>query len=152
MNWRTTVTSTVVVLLMTGCREAPPSSSPAEPGGPALMQAARTELATARQYLDQATPDRGGHREQAMHMVDRAVWELDKVVAPQPVPALTGPEVPPASATAAPSYIDIARGHVLTAMDDLRRAPPTGGGQRERAMEQCTLAVQEIDKGIAHVE
>jgi len=48
--------------------------------------------------------------------------------------------------------MESARTHIMTALDDLQRARPNKRGHRELAMEACTAAVQEIDKGIAHTE
>jgi hypothetical protein len=45
------------------------------------MQAALDALNNARSELDQATPDKGGHRANAMSLVNQAIDEVTKGIA-----------------------------------------------------------------------
>lgn len=94
--------SSALVLVALHCGGSAPRAdgAPAAPGHAGLATA-RQELETARRYLDQATADRGGHREQAIHLVDRAMWEIDGatgatgVGSAQPGPSQAPPPAPP---------------------------------------------------------
>lgn len=86
-GWKvvTVVSSSGLFLLALQCGSAPRATAPQQSqtqSGPAAMRTARSELSVARRYLDQATADRGGHREQAIHMVDQAMWEIDQDIGP----------------------------------------------------------------------
>jgi hypothetical protein len=146
-GWKiVTIFSSALALFVFQCGGAAPPAAPQ--AGPPSTSAALAELATARQYLDLATPDRGGHREQALHLVDRAVWEIDQTVDAASMGQLEPPKFDPGK----PSYLETARTHLQTALDDLQRARPDNQGHRERAMEACGNAIHEIDKGISHIE
>ncbi len=79
--------SGALALVLFHCGGAPatsPAATPAAaaaPSGESEMMLARDELATARRYLDDAIPDKGGHREQAVRLVDQAVFEINQGVA-----------------------------------------------------------------------
>ncbi len=65
------------------------------------------------------------------------------------VRGLTGTLAPPARADQ--DYMRSAREHVVTARDALMRSQQKTGGHRERAIELCTSAIEEIDRGMSHV-
>ncbi len=61
----------------------------------------------------------------------------------------TGLEAP--TAHAQESYMGTARGHVLTALEELQESRrPATDAHRERAIEACNEALLEIDRGLAH--
>ena len=43
-----------------------------------MMQAAVEHLRAARQSLERAMNDKGGHREKAIHLVDEAIGQVEK--------------------------------------------------------------------------
>lgn len=45
------------------------------------MQAALQKLRAARRHLEQATPDKGGHRGKAMDLVGQAIGEVEAGIA-----------------------------------------------------------------------
>lgn len=86
----------------------------------------------------------------------RHAWRVAAVVVTSALVALTWARAMSgtlfATAHAEASYMETARTHVTAALGELQRVSPTADGHRERAIEACTAAVQEIDKGIAHLE
>jgi hypothetical protein len=65
----------LVVLLACGGGEA--VVRPAAAGQP-NMEAAREHLQSARALLDRAEPNKGGHRERAIELVDRAIAQVSE--------------------------------------------------------------------------
>lgn len=42
------------------------------------MQAARDSLLVAKRHLEEATADKGGHRERAVRLINKAITEVDR--------------------------------------------------------------------------
>ena len=66
--------------LFTACASSPPPP-PAAPmlaadNGQPKMQAAQQALEQARMEAQAASPNKGGHRERAMHLIERAMNEV----------------------------------------------------------------------------
>lgn len=62
---------------LAGCTYYSGGPGPGGPGpGQPYMQNALSALQEARQQLEQAAPDKGGHRVQAVQLVDQAITQV----------------------------------------------------------------------------
>jgi hypothetical protein len=132
------------LLLATFARGA--SAAPDQPE----MQAALADLQKARAELRLATPDKGGHRANAIKLVDAAIAEVNAgirfdrrhddedafAVALAPVAAVDQPHM-----QAALDALRDARTH-------LDAATPDKGGHRVKAIEDVNNAIDQVQKGI----
>jgi hypothetical protein len=71
----------VLVLLLGGCRPRPVAQAPAPVDAPAAqphpqIAAAITSLQDAREHLNRASHDFGGHRGEALKAIDEAIAQL----------------------------------------------------------------------------
>jgi hypothetical protein len=114
------------------------------------MQAARGNLITARNELQKATPDKGGHRVNAIGLVNSAIAEVNAGIEfdrrhnhPSPVTAETlfagTPDQP---------HMQAALSALENAKDDLNRATADKGGHRAKAIDFVKDAISEVKKGI----
>jgi type II secretory pathway pseudopilin PulG len=74
---RRTVFNTILAGAAALVAVAVPSRAGAQERQP-KMQAALEALRQARQALDQASPDKGGHRVKAIELVNQAIAEVEK--------------------------------------------------------------------------
>ena len=77
---RRTLAGAGLVLLLaagaTGCTYYSDGPPPGYGGGQPDMQGALSALQEARQQLQSAAPDKGGHRVQALQLVDQAIAQV----------------------------------------------------------------------------
>jgi hypothetical protein len=67
--------------LFVGCAEqtqTPPPTAGRGPGGQPRMQEALAQLQIARDNLQKASPNKGGHRERALELVDQAISQVQQ--------------------------------------------------------------------------
>ena len=114
------------------------------------MQAARGNLITARNELQKATPDKGGHRVNAIGLVNSAIAEVNAGIAfdrrhnhassvtPETLFAVT-PDQP---------HMQTALTALDGALTDLNRATADKGGHRAKAIDYVKDAISEVKKGI----
>jgi len=72
MNKKTILTSVIILLLIglvAGCAGPRVDHQP-------RMDAALEDLRAARQELERAAPNKGGHREKAIELIDRAINQV----------------------------------------------------------------------------
>jgi hypothetical protein len=110
-----------------------------------FMRAARADLQTAKNQLQQATPDKGGHRVKAMSLVNQAIAQVNAGIAfdrrhnhAESIFA-GGPDQP--HMTAALTALESAK-------NNLERATADKGGHRSRALDYVKDAISEVKKGI----
>ncbi|SRR6266576_3925365 len=114
------------------------------------MQAARGNLMTAKSELQRATPDKGGHRLNAIGLVNRAITEVNDGIAfdrRHNHPTALTPEM-----LLAPSPDQPHMQNALTALenakDNLNRAAADKGGHRAKAIDYVKDAISEVKKGM----
>ena len=114
------------------------------------MQAARSNLMNAKSELQRATADKGGHRANAIGLVNRAITEVNDGIAfdrrhnhPSAVP----PEMLFAGAPDQP-HMQNALSSLENARDNLNRATAEKGGHRAKALDLVKDAISEVKKGI----
>ena len=113
------------------------------------MQAARGNLINARNELLRATADKGGHRANAIGLVNSAIAEVNAGIAfdrrhnhPGPVAPevlFAGPDQP---------HMQNALNALESAKDNLNRATADKGGHRAKALDYVKDAISEVKKGI----
>jgi len=112
------------------------------------MQAARSSLQTARAELQKATPDKGGHRVNAIGLVNSAIAEVNEGIAfdrrhnhlSTPMAEnLFGPDQP---------HMQNALTALENAKDSLEKATTDKGGHRNKALDYVKDAIKEVKKGM----
>jgi len=112
------------------------------------MQAARSSLQTARAELQKATPDKGGHRVNAMGLVNSAITEVNAGIAfdrrHNHVSTLAaenvfGPDQP---------HMQNALTALENAKASLEKATTDKGGHRNKALDYVKDAIKEVKKGM----
>jgi hypothetical protein len=71
------IVSTSALLVLLACGGGVVVVRPAAAGQP-NMEAAREHLQSARTFLDRSEPNKGGHRERAIELVDRAIAQVNE--------------------------------------------------------------------------
>ncbi|MEJ7625134.1 MAG: hypothetical protein WKF34_14170 [Pyrinomonadaceae bacterium] len=121
------------------------------------MTAARNDLNKANTSLRKASADKGGHRNNAMTLVSRAIAAVNDGIAydrTHLTPGKRGRRNSAIDETALGSYPDqpnmqAAKNHLQSALNNLQRASADKGGHRERAIDLVRDAISEVNKGIA---
>jgi len=112
------------------------------------MQAARSSLQAARAQLQKATPDKGGHRVNAIGLINSAIAEVNAGIAfdrrHNHVSMLTaenlfGPDQP---------HMQNALTALENAKDSLEKATSDKGGHRNKALDFVKDAIKEVKKGM----
>lgn len=114
------------------------------------MQAARSSLQTAKAELQKATPDKGGHRVNAIKLVNAAILEVNAGIAfdrqHNHASALSverlfavGPDQP---------HMQNALTALENAKDSLEKATTDKGGHRVKALGFVKDAIDEVKKGM----
>lgn len=112
------------------------------------MQAARSSLQTAKAQLEKATPDKGGHRVNAIGLVNSAIAEVNAGIAfdrrhnhvsSLSAESLFGPDQP---------HMRNALTALENAKDSLEKATEDKGGHRVKALGYVKDAIDEVKKGI----
>ena len=114
-----------------------------------FMQAARGNLQNAKAELQRATADKGGHRLNAIGLVNRAITEVNDGIAfdrrhnhasSVTVENLFGsPDQP---------HMQNALNALENAKDNLNKATADKGGHRAKALDYVRDAIDEVKKGI----
>jgi hypothetical protein len=115
-----------------------------------FMRAARGNLQNAKAELQKATPDKGGHRLNAIGLVNRAITEVNDGIAfdrrHNHASTLTAENL-----FAAPPdqpHLQAALNALENAKDNLNKATPDKGGHRAKALDYVRDAIVEVKKGI----
>jgi predicted metal-dependent hydrolase len=110
-----------------------------------FMRAARADLQTAKSQLQQATPDKGGHRVKAIALVNQAIAQCNAGIAWDR--RHNHAEVLLAGAPDQP-HMQAALTALESAKNNLERATSDKGGHRVRALDLVKNAISEVKKGI----
>lgn len=115
------------------------------------MQAARGNLITARNELQRATADKGGHRARAIGLVNSAIAQVNAGIdydRRHNHPSSVTPETLFAGGPDQP-HMQNALNALENAKDNLNRATTDKGGHRNKALDYVKDAISEVKKGIA---
>ena len=114
------------------------------------MQAARSSLQTAKAELQKATANKGGHRLNAIGLINRAITEVNDGIAfdrlHNHVSSLTA-EVFLGEAPDQP-HMQNALTALENAKDSLEKATADKGGHRNKALDFVKDAIKEVKNGI----
>lgn len=114
------------------------------------MQAARTSLQTARAQLQKATADKGGHRANAINLVNAAISEVNAGIAfdrrHNHASSLAAESL--FSGTPDQPHMRNALNALENAKDSLKKATNYKGGHRVKALGFVNDAIDEVKKGI----
>jgi hypothetical protein len=108
------------------------------------MQAARGSLQTAKTELQKATPDKGGHRVNALKLINAAIGEVNAGIAfdrrhNHTDLFVVSPDQP---------HMQAALNALENAKASLNKATPDKGGHRAKALDLVRDAIDEVKKGI----
>jgi len=116
-----------------------------------LMQAARADLQTAKRELQLAAPDKGGHRANAISMVNSAIGEVNAGIAfdrrHNHAGTLTAENL--FAGVSDQPHMERAKDALESAKNNLERATADKGGHRAKALDLVKDAINEVKKGIA---
>lgn len=114
------------------------------------MQAARGNLMNAKSELQKATPDKGGHRANAIGLVNSAIAEVNAGINFDRRHNHASPVTEETLFAGAPDqpHMQSALNSLESAKDDLNRATADKGGHRAKALDYVKDAISEVKKGI----
>jgi hypothetical protein len=114
------------------------------------MQAARGNLINARSELQRATADKGGHRANAIGLVNSAIAEVNAGIAFDRRHNHRSSMSPESLFAGAPDqpHMQNALSSLESARDNLNRATADKGGHRAKALDLVKDAISEVKKGI----
>jgi len=114
------------------------------------MEAARTSLQTAKAELQKALPDKGGHRVNALKLVNAAIAEVNQGIAfarkHNHASALTLESL--FGGTPDQPHMQNALTALESARDSLDKAEPDKGGHRAKAIGYVKDAIDQVKQGI----
>jgi hypothetical protein len=128
-----------VLFLIVGTAVASAATPPDQP----LMVAARADLNKAKNQLQLALHDKGGHRAKAVGLVNSAIAEVNAGIAydrSHNHAVLTKPDQP---------HMQSALDALQSAKTNLQNATADKGGHRVKALEFVNAAIDEVNAGIA---
>jgi len=114
------------------------------------MQAARSSLNTAKAELQKATPDKGGHRVNAIGLINSAIAEVNAGIAfdrrHNHVSSLTAENL--FAGNPDQPHMQNALTALENAKDSLEKATTDKGGHRVKALDYVKDAIKEVKNGI----
>ena len=115
-----------------------------------LMQAAKRSLQTAKSELQKAQPDKGGHRVNAIGLVNSAIAEVNAGIAFDRRHNHASSLTPETLFVGTPDqpHMQNALNALISAQDSLNRATEDKGGHRVKALGFVSDAIEEVKKGI----
>ena len=146
-------------LALGACAASTPAPATAVDNGQPKMQAAIAALQHAKSAAESASPNKGGHREQAIGLIQQAIEAVEAGIA---YANAHSTETGDAEGPAAPEPVNEAvagagnQPHMAQAMVDLREARKQlqeakhdKGGQRVKAIQLIDQAMTQLREGIA---
>ncbi|HQU84959.1 MAG TPA: hypothetical protein PKY59_17600 [Pyrinomonadaceae bacterium] len=123
-----------------------------------FMKAAKVDLNKAKNALKRAMADKGGHRNNAMNLVDKAISQVEAGIAYDKKNPNNRPKRNSdfeenealSLANADQPNMKIARDHLQNALNNLEKATADKGGYRVNAMQIVRDAISEVNKGIEY--
>jgi|ERR1051325_946581 hypothetical protein len=115
-----------------------------------MMQAARADLQTAKRELQAAIADKGGHRVNAIRLVNNAIAEVNAGIAyDRRHNHAVGLSVEDLFAASPDQpHMERAKDALESAKSNLERATADKGGHRAKALDLVRDAISEVKKGI----
>ena len=140
----------VLSLALTGLATAPDQP---------FMQAARAELQKARAALQRAEHNKGGHRANAISLINSAILEVNRGITfdrthqrrrhEAELPAGLDNNLLVAPVAVDQPNMRAALEHLQIAKQNLQSATADKGGHRQRAIDLVNRAIDEVNRGIA---
>lgn len=113
----------------------------ANPPDQPFMMSARADLNTAKSELQMALHDKGGHRANAIRLINSAIGQVNAGIAfDRRHNHAAGPDQP---------HMQRALEALRSAKNNLQRATSDKGGHRVKALEYVNAAIDEVNRGIA---
>lgn len=112
-----------------------------------FMKNARNDLNKAKSELRKATPDKAGHRVNAMNLVDRAIAQVNAGIKFDR--RNSHAEFFRNENAADQPHMQNALDHLRNARENLQKATEDKGGHRKNALDLVNQAINEVEKGIA---
>lgn len=120
-----------------------------------FMESAKVNLNQAKNNLNKATQDKGGHRNKAKSLVNQALDEVNKGIkydrrngnenfATEEIFSDFGTNSPDQP------YMEKAKTDLEQALDNLKKATADKGGHRNKAIDLVKEAIDEVEKGIKY--
>src|SRR5712691_5039392 len=132
---RKTILGALIVVI--GSVIAAQAATPDQP----FMEAARADLQKAKNELQAALRNKGGHRGKAVVLVNQAIGEVNAGTAfARRHNHASLPDQP---------HMQAALNALNSAKDNLDKATDDKGGHKHKAKEQVEAAIDEVKKGIA---
>jgi len=116
------------------------------------MKAAFNDLKQARNFLNKATPDKGGHRAKAIELTVNAMTAVQQGIEwDRTHPGSTGldEDLIFTAVSDQPNMVE-ARKWLNSALGELNNATPNKGGYREQAIGLVQNAISEVNAGIEY--
>lgn len=121
-----------------------------------FMQAARTDLQKARAALQRAERNKGGHRANAIGLINSAIAEINRGITYDRthIRRRYDAELSGVNEMSRPAVVDqpnmkAALDHLQNAKRNLQSASADKGGHRQNAIDLVNRAIDEVNRGIA---
>lgn len=120
-----------------------------------FMESAKVNLNQAKNNLNKATADKGGHRNKARELTNQALSEVNQGIRYDRRngqenfsidEVFTGVE----TSSADQPYMEKAKKDLEQALDNLKKATADKGGHRNKAIDLVKEAIDEVEKGIKY--
>lgn len=120
-----------------------------------FMESAKVNLNQAKNNLNKATADKGGHRNKAKDLTNQALSEVNQGIRYDRRngqenfsidEVFTGVE----TSSADQPYMEKAKKDLEQALDNLKKATADKGGHRNKAIDLVKEAIDEVEKGIKY--
>jgi hypothetical protein len=131
----------LLTLVLAGLASAKPVDQP-------RMEAARADLQSARSELALAPPNKGGHKQKAMNLINQAIAAINKGIAYDRRNNHVNASISSPVSFDQP-HMERALGHLKDAKSNLERATTDKGGYRARAITLVNQAMDQVRLGIA---
>ena len=124
-----------------------------------FMEKALDNLKDARTYLNRATADKGGHRNNALNKVNQAINAVNNGIAfdrthlgnrPRRNSADENTDLYDSSALADQPNMQAAKDELEKAINNLNRASADKGGWRNKALDLTRDAINQVNAGIEY--
>lgn len=118
-----------------------------------FMESAKVNLNQAKNNLNKATADKGGHRNKARNLVNQALDEVNKGIRfdrRNGQENFSIDEVFSTVETADQPFMQKAKTDLEQALNNLKKATPDKGGHRNKAIDLVREAIDEVEKGIKY--
>jgi hypothetical protein len=141
-----TLATIVLVLAIVSFASVIPSFN-ADAADQPFMKNARNDLNKAKSELRKATPDKGGHRVNAINLVNRAIAQVNAGIKYDR--RNSHAEIFRNENAADQPHMQKALDHLRNARENLQKATADKGGHRQNALDLVNQAIDEVQRGIA---